>query len=125
MALYSFEIGLTQATMVNLEALSTPVTPPAWTWAPYSSEIDLWDGSKKGMGSPVATWSWGFLKKAQRAMLKTFCAGRSAQVYIKTYKADRTTAVYRAVMVWPAEEEDTAERTLDFTLEFRRMVAIV
>jgi hypothetical protein len=124
MSQYSFEIGTTQVGMTNLESLAVPVVPPAWTYRQYSEEIQLGDGTVQGQGWPTATWHWGFIKKAMKASLKTFCAGKSAVVYIKTYKPDRTTGTFRAVMVWPAEDEDYAERTQDFTIEFRRLEAV-
>lgn len=124
MSLYSFEIGTTQVGMTNLESLETPIIPPAWTFRQYSDEIEVGDGRIFGQGYPVATWHWGFIKKSQKAALKTFCTGKSAEVYIKTYRNDRTAVVYKAVMVWPAEEDDYAERTIDFTIEFRRLEAM-
>jgi hypothetical protein len=42
-------------------------------------------------------------------------------VYIKTYKPDRTSAVFKAIMVWPQAEDDYAERTLSFVITFRRL----
>jgi hypothetical protein len=121
MSLYSFEIGLTQGGMTNLEALATKVTPPAWTYQVYSEEVELGDGSMLGSGWPTAEWHWGFIKKAEKEMLRTFCPGKSAEVYIKTYKPDRTSAVFKAIMVWPQAEDDYAERTLSFVITFRRL----
>ncbi|MFA5836171.1 MAG: hypothetical protein WC837_04360 [Bellilinea sp.] len=125
MARYSFEIGLTQGGMINLESLATPVIPPAFDFADYSDEIELPNGRVRGMGFPRATWRWGNLEQAERTQLRTFCAGKSAEVYIKTLVNDKTYKTFRAVMVWPAGEDPTCDILLDFELAFRHLVEIV
>ncbi len=115
-----FAIGTTLAGMQALSAMSIPA--PQSTFRPYSTDIRLGDGTMRGMGFPVATWHWGFLSAAQRDVLKAFCAGQSALVYLRTTKDNMVFDDYQAVMVWPTEEERAAGRVLDFTLEFHRLV---
>ena len=123
--LSDYQIGTTYGGLANLEALTTPVIPPRSTFVPYSASIELGDGTVRGGGWAVATWTWDFLTRAQRDQLRTFCTGKSAAVYIKTRKTDTVDAyqVYTAVMVWPENEERSHGYRLDFTLEFRKCVA--
>ena len=90
------------------------------------------DGTFRGDGFPVATWQWGFLTKAQRDQLRQVCSGKSAVVFIQTRENDTRTVSpgvttdfrsFQATMIWPDKEEVFAERRIDFTLEFRFMVA--
>lgn len=115
-----FAIGNTLAGIQALRALSIPA--PQSTYRPYSTDIRLGDGTMRGMGFPIATWHWGFLSAAQRDLLRTYCTGQSALVYIRTPKDDLSFVDYQAVMVWPSEEERASSRVLDFTLEFHRLV---
>ncbi len=115
-----FAIGSTLAGMQEIRDMNIPA--PQSTYRPYSTDIRLGDGSMRGMGFPVATWHWGFLSAVQRDLLKSFCVGQSALVYIRSIKDDLSYADYQAVMVWPTEEERAAGRVLDFTLEFHRLV---
>lgn len=124
MARYSFEIGATQAGMVNLENLATPVIPPDWDFSDYSDEITLPNGRVRGIGFPKATWRWGYIEKTERAQLRAFCAGKSANVYIKTMVNDGTYKKFSAVMVWPAGEDPSCDLYLDFALEFQHLVEV-
>ena len=125
---YSFEIGATEETMVNLESLASPIIPPAWSYTEYSNEIQLPNGKVRGMGFPKATWHWGYLEAAEREVLRALCAGKSAEVFIKTPTNEDNDglsySVFQCVMVWPAGETPTVEIYPDFTLEFRHLVEI-
>lgn len=125
MARYSFEIGTTQAGMVNLESLATPVIPPDWSYSDYSDEIQLPNGKVRGVGYPRATWRWGYIEKIERTQLKTFCSGKSASVYIKTPVNDGTYKTFSAVIVWPAGEDPSCDIYQDFVLEFQHLVEVV
>lgn len=125
MALYSYEIGATLST-TSLEALATPVTYPRSSYLGFSRYIDLGDGTRKGVGWKMARWHWDVISRAERDMLRTFCTGASAEVYINTRKND-TSDVYdkfSCVMIWPEEEEKDANRRRDFTIEFRNLVEV-
>lgn len=123
--LYGFMIGTTMGGITNLELLSVPVTPPKSTYSPYSSVVELADGSKRGIGAPVATWRWGFLPRTMRDQLRTFCTGASSSVYIRTYTKDNSGALkyYLCKMIWPSTSEETdATKAIDFTIEFTQLV---
>ncbi len=127
MAQYSYEIGLNYGGMTNVEELATPLPAPKSTFRPYSQRRNLGDGTVRGLGWVIATWRFGILKPALRDQLRTFCAGASAEVYIKTRKNNTLDAyqVYTAVMIWPEEEEKRAGRRMDFVIEFRNLVEYV
>lgn len=134
MARYSFEIGVSAETTVNLEELEVPLIPPAWSYTEYSSEIRLANGKVRGMGFPVATWHWDVLGADEREVLRTFCSGKSAEVFIRTPVNEHTEneedeleleyRLFQAVMVWPAGESPTVRVYPDFTLEFRHLIEI-
>ena len=128
MATYDYQIGASYGALANVEGLSTPVPAPKSSYRPYASSVPLGDGSFRGTGYPVATWRFGYLTAAQRNMLRTFCTGKSASVYIKTRITDAVSGasdaykIFTAIMVWPDEEERQAGRRLEFEIEFRHLV---
>ena len=125
MTLYSFEIGTSYATMVNIESLTVPVTPPKPTYSPYSTVIELADGTKFGRGAPIASWHWDFLPRTMRNQLRVFCPYVSSKVFIRTYKKDDSGAsvVYSCIMTWPVTDEEVQNaKMMDFTIKFTQLV---
>jgi len=130
---YSYEIGTTQAGMVNLESLTVHVRPPRFVFEPYSKPLQLGSGSVRGAGWPKTEWRWDTISAAERDQLRVFCPGASAVVYIKTRVNSNNGAVvdqyktFRAVMVWPTPEGERDFRGLrkDFMIEFQAMVEVV
>ena len=124
MTQYLFEIGTTVST-TNLESLSTKVIPPKSTFTPYTSVQTMDDGHDVGIGAPTASWKWTELFQTHRDMLRKFCPGASATVFIRTYTKDNAMAPrrYQAVMHWPVmtEETDTGRR-MDFEIKFTDLV---
>lgn len=125
---YSFEIGLTEEGMTNLENLAIPIIPPAWSYTEYPLEIQLPNGKVRGMGFPQATWHWDALKADEREALRVFCSGKSAEVYIKTPINEDDNglsySVFQGIMVWPAGENPTVQIYPDFTIQFRHLIEI-
>lgn len=119
---YLYEIGATEIGMVTLESLG--LKAPKNEYAIYANSITLGDGSERGVGSPMFVWNWGYLTSAQRATLRAYCTGKSANVFIKTIKDDNSYVTYSAIMVWPNSEERAAGRVLDFSIEFRQAEAV-
>jgi len=123
--LYNFVMGTLLDSMTNLELLAVPVTPPKSTYSPYSSVIELADGSKRGIGAPIATWHWGFLPRNMRDQLRVFCPGASSLIHIGTYTKDNAgeLRLFQCEMIWPVTDEETeTTRTVDFTIEFRQLI---
>jgi hypothetical protein len=124
----SFQIGTTSST-TNVELLGTPLLPPRSTWNEYSQGIELVDGSVRGAGWKVVTWTWDFLTLTQRTQLRVFCAGKSATVYIRTKTLTGTYPTYEYLtgkVIWPeGPEEQRNGRVLNFTLTFKALVIFV
>ena len=129
---YSYEIGVTQAGMVNLESLTVPVRPPRFSFAPYSKPIPLGDGSVRGAGWPKAEWRWDTITAAERDQLRVYCPGASAVVYIKTrVNANNGAQVdqyktFKAVMVWPNPEGERDFKGIrkDLAIAFQALVEV-
>ena len=127
-----YEIGVSSGSMVNLANLvisgsAVPVSPPKSTFIPYSSEQLLVSGLVRGVGYPVATWIWGAISRPERDALRTFCPGKSANVYIRTKTMDSADTYndFSAVMVWDTENEQRdAQRRLEFKITFQTLVPL-
>lgn len=122
----SFKIGTSVAGLVTLDALTTKVPDPQTSFQFYSKQLDLGSGLKRGAGWPITTWTYGYLTQAQRDQLRTFCTGASAEVYITTRTRDKDETdslfkTYKAVMIWPENEEYRASRRLDIVITFTRL----
>lgn len=122
MTTYSYEIGLTEGGMENVQTLGIPA--PKHFYRPFSTSVITGEGIKKGMGYPIARWHWGFLSKDDRDTLRTFISDLSSEVFIKTRIEDDSYAVFQCIGAWVEEEEKDAGRRMDFTLEFTHLVEV-
>lgn len=121
MATYGYKIGTSVATLTNLESLSTPVRPPKYTFRPCAEVRKLVSGLARGVGWPVATWRFSQITTRERDMLRTFCGGTSARVYITTRTNDSADGykTFLATMIWPTQNEDyEAHYRKEFVVEF-------
>ena len=120
-----FEIGTTEGGMTNVELLTTPLLAPKSNYFPYARTPSKGNGGTRGVGSPIATWSFGFLSAAEYNQLKTFCPGASADVFIRTKLDGDTYADFEAKMIWPNEAQDrTYSIRKNFTVTFRNLILI-
>lgn len=91
-----------------LTAVSSDITigrALEWEFQPYTKGVTLGDGHVLGVGAPVATWKFRALKPEQRENIKDYCAGLSADVYIRTPTNETVAGVrvwknYQAIMKW-------------------------
>lgn len=100
-------IGTTIENLASLKSLG--VTPPLQSFKPFSVAIETADGGAVGEGWGVDEWGWNVITNAERAILRAFCTGLSADVIIRTYNDSLTTPawrVYRAKMLWTPEAEE-------------------
>jgi hypothetical protein len=120
----SFMIGTTSST-TSLDALTTPVPDPKSSYLPYARINNKGNGGTRGIGSPVAQWTFPVLELAEYSQLKTFCPGASADVYIQTKLDDDTFELFQGKMIWPNEPQDRwyGERK-NFTVIFRNLILI-
>lgn len=117
---HNYEIGTTYVGMENLGDLTPPVPEPKSNFQDDSQRITLGNGDVRGAGWTTAEWRWTFITRAQRDELKTFCAGASADIFIRTRNNDTIDAYqyYTAVMIWPQNEEKSYSKRMDFVIRF-------
>lgn len=120
--------SFTYKNLTNVEALNTTdarLYPPKSTYRPYVDGVNLANGRVRGFGRPIASWKWGYIPLHFRTALRAFCATKSEDVYIRTRTNEADAyEVYSAVMIWPDDEEKDAGRRINFTLEFRNLIAL-
>jgi hypothetical protein len=120
-----YEIGITLESMTPLDELDAPVKEPNSIFQDYSERLILGDGSARGVGAPVAIWTFELLEDANpRNQLKEFCPGASADVYIRTLRNDDTFGIYQAIMHWPLEESTDNHWNLKLNIKFTQLVEV-
>lgn len=106
------------------------VVDPDPTFAPFAAYNDNVDGSRSGVGFPMATWKWQGKEDVRVDLLEDFWDGAlSVPLYIRT-KTNRldiyNAPIYRTYLceaLWPPKDEDKqAGQTLGFEIEFRHMI---
>ena len=117
--------GMLLYRMRNLTALN--VSHPKGYFRPFVEQRRLGNGQLRNLGRPVATWTWGLVARAQRDVLRTYCTGPSASVYIRTStnESGDTFATYSAIVDWPDESDRQSGRRLNFVLTFGSLVPIL
>lgn len=120
---HNYEIGATFVGMENLGDLTPAVPEPKSDFNDFSEHLQLGDGTVRGAGWMTAEWRWTYLGRARRDEMKTFCAGASAAVFIRTRKNDTVDAYeyYTAIMVWPIDEEKSFSQRMDFVIRFQNL----
>lgn len=98
--------AITGVNLKNVTALSTPVPAPKPVPKLWATAQPLGSGLQRALGKPSTVWQFSYLKRAQRDKLRTFCTGKSANVYIRSRGLDNADAYlyYQAVMLWPDDE---------------------
>lgn len=117
-----FQIGSTLGGILNLSALSTAVTNPKAEFIEFSETAVLGNGRLFGVGFPQATWYYGFLPEAEYDMLRSFCPGASADVFIATLTNNNSYTIYSAVMSMPLTYQIRAGRYVDVEIKFTQLV---
>jgi len=120
----SFKIGTTSSTTA-LSALTTPLPDPKSAYLPYSRAVGKGNGGARGVGAPVASWTFPLLSIEEYSQLRTFCSGASAEIFISTKLDDDTFDDFSCTMIVPNEPQDRwfAERK-SYTVTFRNLVAV-
>ncbi len=117
-----YRIGTTYGGMVDVVSFAANMRDKEPRGLPidYSQNIDLGDGTRKGMGWQTQDWHWDFMSETMRNSLHAFIG----PVYIQTRMNDGAFGYFTAVMVWPdAESEHYSDRVLDLTITFRKMIS--
>jgi len=118
MVIYPYMIGATYESMAYLETLK--IVAPLQAFKPYAIAVERGDGAVLGQGWAQVKWYWSFISEAERDILKGYCTGLSAEVYIRTLDEELDWHTYRTVMIWPVEAEDRqVGASIKFELTFR------
>lgn len=124
-----FKIGTSVEGLTSLDALTVALPTPKTPFRASTSLVATASGFVVGKGFPTCEWTFSMLEADQREQLRSFCAGASAEVYIRTMTNEGDAfGIYRAVMVWPLEEDrDPTARhdRLELRISFRRMIEVV
>jgi hypothetical protein len=130
----TYMIGTTYGGLTALSSLATPVRLPKYSYMEYSKPLPLGSGLVRGGGWATAEWHWDVISAAERDMLKTFCTGASAFVYIMTRRNVNTGSgsalvvdsylPFYCVMVFPVPqgERDFTGIRKDFTIKFHALI---
>ena len=116
----TYEIGTTLVGMVTLASLNIP--DPESQFIEYAASTRLGDGRVRGMGYPQTTWHYGFLKNTWYDILRAYCTGASANIFIATMDNNQDWVRYTAVIAIPDRFIVRATRYIDVTLNFTQMV---
>jgi len=119
-----FKIGTTEGGMVNIESLTTPLEIPKSEYLPYARIVNLGNGGKRGVGFPMAIWTFPLLTLEQRDQLKSFCTNASAEVFIRTKLNNDTYANFSATMIWVENEPRWYGVKQNYSITFRNLVAL-
>lgn len=117
-------VAFTGVNLLNVESLGTPLDPPQSKFQQYSQSIELASAGVRGAGWIISTWLWGFMLVADYQQMRTFCTGKSNDVYITTKDDDEDYVTYGCEMVWPEAPDRKNGRMLEVLISFRNMVAI-
>jgi hypothetical protein len=120
-----FKIGTSEGGMTNIESLTTPLPLPQFDFLPFARTVHKGNGGMRGVGFPVATWTFQLLSLAEYTQLRTFCTGASAEVYIRTRIDDDTYANFFVKMICPNDGMGRwYGNRKNYVVTFRNMVAL-
>jgi hypothetical protein len=119
-----FEIGTTYETLTNIEQLDEPLDPPKSEYYPYARTVNLGDGGKRGVGYPMAVWTFGIMTLEQRDQLREFCTDASGAIFIRTKLNDDTYEAFTAIMIWQENEERWFAHKRNYQIVFRNLVPL-
>lgn len=124
MSTASFQISTSTSGYTNIKTLCPIAKEPDWSYAPYSREDVLGDGTVRGSGYPVAEWHFGYLTQTEHDALRAYCSGKSANVYMVTKTNANTYGTFTATMVWPDNVRFENSKALDVTFKFLKLEAV-
>ena len=120
-----FEIGTTLMDLTPIDELTTPLPDMKSAYLPYSRTVPLGSGGTRGLGAPIASWTFPILEIDQYNQLRTFCPSSSTDVYLVTKLDDDTFATFTAKMIVPNEPQDRFYgQRKNYTVQFRNLVLI-
>ena len=104
---------------------------PDSSYIPHSEVVKSLNGLAYARGYPSAVWHWDIITDENRAILRDFCPGASAEVYISTrtneidVSGNEVFIDCLAIMNWPTGEEDQqVDKTLGLDITFTHLVEV-
>lgn len=120
-----FEIDTTLLGMTPLDELTTALPDPKSSFMPYSRLVNLGNGGTRGVGAPIAIWTFPLLEIDQYNQLREFCPGAAAEMFIVTKLDDDTFATFSGTMMVPNEPQNRFYgQRRDYAVQFRNLVLI-
>ena len=115
---------------INTVLETAEAVDPDATFAPFAAYTDNVDGSRSGVGFPMATWKWQGKEDLKVELLQEFWDGAlSTPLYIRTMTnrvdedGNRIFRTFLTQALWPPKDLDMqAGYTLGFQLEFRHLI---
>lgn len=114
----AYALGSSLGTMQTFHELGL-MTPYQDAYVPYSVEVEGADALVSGHGWATTALRWGFISQADRDLLKSFCPGKSAIVYVRLRNDDWDWCICKVVMIWQAENPPITGTILDFSVKLR------
>lgn len=115
-----WEIGPSIADLLNVHFDLDLDEPYQDGYVPYTVSKDTASGVVYGHGWEATAWRWGVITLEDRAVLKSYCPGRSAEVYIRTRDSNWDWVYCKAVMIWPEKENPPSNGSMiDLVIVFR------
>lgn len=127
----TYKIGSSAATVDSLSNLTVTgyfqsIPDPKGIYLEWSELVPKDSGGFRGVGYPKAIWKWNFMRPEWRDVLKAFCSGASAAVWIQTRTNSSGSSefgAFTAIMNWPLEQDLDAHRRMNFIIEFTNLVS--
>lgn len=114
----AYAIGDSQETLQTFRDLGL-MAPYQNMYVPNSVDVEAADALVYGHGFAATAFRWGFISLAERNLLKSYCPGKSAIVYVRLRNDDWQWCVCKAVMIWSQENRPTVNHIIDFSIQLR------
>lgn len=126
-----FAIGTSLETLTDLSVLEAEidgpdVLVPNHEYSPYAEYVTLGDKTEFGLGRPMAAWVFPLFDNPEHyQLLRAYCPGASARVYICTPDDQENFKIYEAIMVWPkTKRPENFDWSVNLVIEFRDLVEV-
>lgn len=113
----TYQLGTSIESLQSLSSLGIP--NPRGSFQEGAERKVLGDFSVIWVGLPRASWSWGFITRPQREILRGICPDPSKGVVFRSTVNDNYDEfrLFSGTMIWPDEQKDFTRR-IDFILQF-------
>lgn len=114
----AYAIGASLGTLQTFRDLGL-MAPYQDAYVPNGVEVEAADALVYGHGFATTAFRWGFISQTDRDLLKAYCPGKSAIVYVRLRNDNWEWSICKAVMIWQPETPPVTGTILDFSVQFR------